>query len=96
MEDENSILLDTDVIIAEHVISREIDDETVLINLETERIFTLNNTGARFWQLLGEGEKLDQISRQLKLEYYIDAQEIEREIDVLLSSLKEEGLVTIG
>lgn len=84
------------VTISQQVISRNIDDETVLVNLETERMFTLNSTGARFWQLLGEGQKLDQICRQMKLEYEVSSTEIEREIGDLLNLLKEEGLVNIG
>lgn len=96
MTKEISYLPETPVTISQQVISRDIDDETVLVNLETERMFTLNSTGARFWQLLGEGQKLDQISRQMQLEYEVDATEIEKEIGDLLNSLKEEGLVTIG
>jgi hypothetical protein len=84
------------VTISQQVISRNIDDETVLVNLETERMFTLNSTGARFWQLLGEGQKLDQICRQMQLEYEVSSTEIEREIGDLLNLLKEEGLVNIG
>jgi hypothetical protein len=95
MTNEISYFPNTLVNISQQVISRDIDDETVLVNLETERIFTLNSTGARFWQLLGEGQKLDQISRQMQLEYEVNATDVEKEIGDLLNLLIEEGLVTI-
>lgn len=96
MVDENSLLPQRDVTIAQHVISREIDYEMVLVNLETERMFTLNDTGAQFWRLLMEGKKLDQIKQGLQVVYAVDGLELEKEIDDLLQTLLDEGLVTCG
>lgn len=84
------------VTIAPDVTFRNIDEEIVLINLETERMFTLNSSGARFWQLLAEGQELGQISRQMQGEYEVGSNEIEKEISDLLGSLREEGLIAIG
>lgn len=38
------------------VLFRELDSEGVLLDLETERYYTLDDIGARMWQLLHEHE----------------------------------------
>jgi hypothetical protein len=34
------------------VVSRRLEDEVVLVHLRTNRIYKLNETGARLWELL--------------------------------------------
>lgn len=94
MADDLTKKIGTRIAISPQVVFRQIDNETVLINLETERMFTLNSTGARFWQLLSEEYTLNEIGRQMQLEYDIDMSELEREIHELLHSLSEEGLIS--
>ncbi len=38
-----------------HVLVRALDRESVLLNLETERYFGLDEVGTRMWQLLNPG-----------------------------------------
>ena len=40
---------------ADHVTYRRLDDEMVLVNLRTNRIFTLNASGTRIWELICSG-----------------------------------------
>ena len=42
-----------------------VDDEVVLVNLQTNRIFALNPTGARFWELLEGGAGRAEIEETL-------------------------------
>ena len=47
------------------VVARRVDDEVVLVNLQTNRIFALNSTGARFWELLEGGADRVEIEETL-------------------------------
>src|SRR5215510_5014894 len=47
------------------VIAKRLDDAAVLVHLGTNRIFELNGTGMRVWELLGQGLGVDGIVRRL-------------------------------
>jgi Coenzyme PQQ synthesis protein D (PqqD) len=76
------------------VVSRRLDDRTVLVNLRTNRIFELNRTGARFWELLGEGSSESQIVEGLLAEFDVPQDQLEREVRELTSQLLDEGLIS--
>ena len=76
------------------VVFRLLDDEAVLVHLGTNRIYSLNPTGARFWKLFAEGRPDVEIKRTLMREFDVRPEELEAEIDALLGSLESEGLVT--
>jgi hypothetical protein len=76
------------------VVSRRLDDRTVLVNLRTNRIFELNPTGARFWELLGEGSSESQIVEGLVAEFEVPREQLEREVRGLIDSLLDEGLIS--
>lgn len=78
---------------SEDVISRKFDDEIVLIDLNSEEIYELNKTGARFWELLGEGKRIDQIEVELRNEYDISIEELETELESIITQLLERGLI---
>jgi len=46
------------VIVPEHVLVRVLDKESVLLNIETERYFGLDETGTRMWQLVTGAPKI--------------------------------------
>jgi len=76
------------------VVFRSLDDEAVLVHLGTNRIYSLNPTGARFWELLTDGCPDVEIKRTLMKEFDVPPETLEAEIDALLRSLESEGLVT--
>ena len=78
---------------APDVVHQELQGEVVLVNLRTNRIFVLNRTGARFWELLDRGSSRAAICAALGHEFGAEREEIEREIDGLVEALSAEGLV---
>ena len=52
-----------------NVLTRRLDRATILVHLVTNRIFELNETGTRVWELLGEGLDTDCIVRRLVDEF---------------------------
>jgi hypothetical protein len=67
--------------------------EVVVVHLRTNRIYALNRTGARLWQLLGSGCDRGELERRLLAEFDVDPAELSREVGDLLASLVTEGLV---
>lgn len=75
------------------VVYRELGEESVLVHLGTSRIYSLNETGARLWVLIGLGWERDRIEEQLVSEFDVDRDVVRAEVDALLAALADEGLV---
>lgn len=75
------------------VVSRRVGDEVVLVNLKTNRIFTLSRTGSRFWELFAAGGDRAAIEAQMLEEFDVDRDGLSSEIDRLLQELRKAGVV---
>jgi hypothetical protein len=75
------------------VIAKRLDNATVLVDVPTSRIFELNETGTRIWELLGEGLDADNIMRHLVDEFEVEHAQAENEVKKLLALLRAEGLL---
>jgi hypothetical protein len=75
------------------VVSQRVEDQIVVVNLTTNRIFALSSTAARVWELLSEGHDQSEIHAQLSQEYAVDGPELRDEIERLLAELNAESLV---
>ena len=76
------------------VLSQHYNDSVVLLNLQTDRFFHLNRTGARFWELLVEGKSLAQIQETLSGEFEVDEDQLATQVNALVAELRAEELVT--
>ena len=84
------------VAVPPHVLVRFLDRESVLLNLETERYFGLDETGTRMWQLLTSLPTIDAAFRQLLVEYDVDAGLLRANLEELLSRLVANGLLHVS
>ncbi len=76
---------------APDVVARDLGDSAVLIRLSTNRIYELNPTGARIWELLANGATRQDIIEALEREF--DGEGIAAEVDELLGTFEAEGLI---
>ncbi len=76
------------------VISQRIGDECVLVHPRTDRIYALNRTGARVWELLSAGYDRARVHEQMLQEFEVSPAQLARDIDAIVTSLQNEGLVT--
>jgi hypothetical protein len=76
-------------------LANRIGNQIVVVHLHTDRIFELNETGSRIWELLAEGRNRLEIENLLKEEFQITESLITNEIDQLLASLTAESLITV-
>jgi Coenzyme PQQ synthesis protein D (PqqD) len=75
------------------VIAKRLDQTTVLVDISTSRIFELNETGTRVWELLGQGLNVEQIVQQLVFEFEVEDSQVAEELKTLLFQLRDQGLV---
>jgi hypothetical protein len=79
--------------VAPDALSATLADGAVLLNLETKRYYTLNETGTRIWALLERGHDRTEIVRTLVAEYEIDRDRACQATDTLLDELLGERLI---
>lgn len=75
------------------VVWRRVGDEAVLVNLKTNRIYSLNQTGARFWELLSAGHDREAAEAALIGEFDVEEGELRKEVAAVLEELTKEGLI---
>jgi hypothetical protein len=75
------------------VVSQRVGGDIVLVHLKTNQIYALNETGARFWELLAEGRSRAEIERAFRNEFDIEPDELRQEIDSLVSDLARQDIV---
>jgi hypothetical protein len=86
--------LEDTVTVSENVVFREVDGETVLLDLGSGVYFGLNATGTRIWQLLKQGS-LRTILDLLKQEYDMPSEALKGDVLQLVQRLYEKNLVSI-
>src|SRR6202790_2417227 len=78
-----------------HVLVRILDRESVLLNLETEQYFGLDETGTRMWQLVTGSPNIDAAYRELLAEFDVEPELLRSNLLELLSRLVDSGLLQV-
>ena len=73
----------------------EVGGETVLLDLESEQYFGLDEVGTRVWALIGEGATTLGVVERLLKEYDVDRPELESDVSDLLQELAAAGLIRL-
>jgi hypothetical protein len=75
------------------VVSRRVGQGAVLVHLATNRIFELNATGARIWELMEAQADRDAILQSLAAEFDVAPEQASEELNHLIGELQREGLL---
>ena len=87
-----AIPLDSTVAPSDDAVFREMDGESVLLNLETGMYFGLDEVGTRVWRLAADNGSLRAVRARLVEEYDADPATIERDLLALAEALVSKGL----
>src|SRR5207248_845174 len=79
-----------------YVLVRLLDQESVLLNLETEQYFGLDETGTRMWQLVTTSPNIDAAYQELLTEYDVQPELLRENLTELLGHLVEHGLLQVS
>jgi len=80
---------------SEDILFSEMSEGTVLMSIERGVYFGLDEVGARVWALLDPPSSVRAIRDQLLEEYEVELEVCSRELDDLLSRLRQQGLVVV-
>ncbi len=70
-----------------------LSDGAVVLDIQTKKYFSLNETGARVWALIREGLDIEGIISALLAEYDVTRESAEQAVTSLVESLAGEKLI---
>jgi hypothetical protein len=82
--------------ITSRVLCKDLGDEAILLDLETEGYFGLNAVGNRLFKLLTTAPSIRQARDAMLEEYDVAADELDRDMNALIDDLVARGLLRIG
>jgi len=91
-----TVSLDERAFATPHVLCKDLGDEAVLLDLETETYFGLSPVGSRFWKLLTTTPTIRDAIAVMLEEYDVAPDELERDMGALIEDLVGRGLLRIG
>lgn len=86
---------DSRLSIPNHVLTRQAAGETVLLNLDNEEYYGLDEVGNRLWELIENGTTFGQAITTLLDEYEVSREELESDLVQVLDDLHTNGLVLV-
>ncbi len=87
---------DLEVRCSPDVLFRELVDESVLLDLRSQRYYGLDEVGTRMWQLLAETGRFEAAVRGLLEEFEVEEGELLSDSRALVQGLAEAGLVELS
>ena len=87
--------LNQKVIFAETVFAQEVDGEMVLLDMESENYFGLDEVGTAIWQAMQEKETLKEVFDVLLEQYEVEEEMLEHDLSDFVEKLVESGLVEV-
>jgi hypothetical protein len=75
-------------------VAQRVNDEAVVLNTRTEGYFSLNEVGARVWDLVDGNREVPAIVATLLDEYDVEAAALRTDVDELLADLARHELIS--
>jgi hypothetical protein len=91
-----TVSLDERAFATPRVLCKDLGDEAILLDLETETYFGLNAIGSRFWKLVTTAPTIRDALDAMLEEYDVAPDELERDLRALIDDLVGRGLLRIG
>ena len=87
--------IDSKVSIPDTVFLQEVDDETILLDINTQEYFSLNEVGGVFYHMLKDEPNLQKSAEVLAEHFEVSLEDIEKDLLAFVKALEEKGLVTL-
>jgi hypothetical protein len=75
------------------LLSSKIDDEVIIMGLQTDKYYGLDAIASRIWELLEEPRSLDELVSLLREEYEVEEDICRQETLALLQDLSSQKLI---
>lgn len=90
-----AITLDSTVRIHDDAVFRELDGESVILQLQSGTYFGLDPVGTRLWRILEAEGSLRRVSEIALLEFDTTAEVLEQDLIDLVTALEQKALVVV-
>jgi hypothetical protein len=81
------------VTVPDDVLISHLQEESVILNLDTERYFGLDDVGTRFLSVITSSESVEAAYERLRHEYDVDPQILRADLLSLVNNLVDQGLL---
>ena len=81
------------VTVPDGVLISRLQEESVILNLDSERYYGLDDVGTRFLSVLTTSDSIETAYEQLRGEYDVDPQILRADLLTLIENLIDQGLL---
>lgn len=82
--------------VPDDVLISNLQDESVILNLNSERYFGLDNVGTRMLTTLNNSDSIEAAYESLAEEYDVDRQVLRQDMLSLIENLLQQGLIQVS
>jgi hypothetical protein len=79
--------------VPDDVLISNLQEESVILNLDSERYYGLDDVGTRFLSVLNTSDSIEAAYEVLRNEYDIDAQSLQQDLLELIEDLVKQGIL---
>lgn len=81
---------------APNVLAQDLAGESVLLNIQTEQYFSLDDIGTQMWQTLIEKDSIQTAIDALQVEYNVEPELLQKDVKNLIEELLANELVEVS
>ena len=82
--------------IPDHVLSRDVDGELIILDLNAGSYSGLDGVGAAFWKALEESGSFETCLTRLLGEFDVERERLEKDLRELVDVLKDKNLIKVS
>ncbi len=87
--------LNQKIIFSDTVFAQEVDGEMVLLDMNSENYFGLDEVGTSIWQAMQESGSLDEVYQAMLEQYEVEPEVLEKDLLDFAQKLSDSGLAEI-
>jgi len=87
--------LNKKVTFADTVFAQEVDGEMVLLDMNSENYFGLDEVGTAIWQAIQDKENLKEVFEVLLEQYEVEEDVLKKDLVTFVEKLEESGLIKV-
>lgn len=80
----------------EKIFWRTVENETVVLNIDTGIYYTLDGSGKTIWDMMASGKGEDEIIGKVVSKFDVDTKTVAKDLESLIKTFKKEGLIEGG
>ena len=81
--------------IPDDVLISRLQEESVILNLDSERYFGLDDIGTRFLSVLTSADSIEAAYQSLAEEYDVDREVLRQDLIALIQNLQQQGIIEV-